>query len=141
MTCASCVANIERMVSPATVPGLISISVNLMSEQAMVEHNASILPAEEIAKAIDNLGFKASVVSSKELFSDNASTDSTIDTTTLKIYGMTCASCVSNVESALLRLPDVNARCSPRSQTFRRRNQHQAVTATHVQDILVTFKR
>jgi len=49
------------------------------------------------------------VVSSKEFFSDNASTDSTIDTTTLKIFGMTCASCVSNVESALLRLPDVSS--------------------------------
>lgn len=109
MTCASCVANIERMVSPATIPGLISISVNLMSEQAMVEHNASILPAEKIAKAIDEVGFEASVVSSKEVFSDIASTDPTIDTTTLKIYGMTCASCVGNVESALLRLPDVKS--------------------------------
>src|SRR5579859_7069757 len=109
MTCASCVANIERMVSPATVPGLISISVNLISEQAMVEHNASILSAEKIAEAIDDVGFEASVVSTKEVVSDSAPADSTIDTTTLKIFGMTCASCVSAVESALLNLPDVKS--------------------------------
>ena len=109
MTCASCVANIEKMVSPATVPGLISISVNLMSEQAMVEHDASIVSAEKIAEAIDDVGFEAAVVSTKETLSDNTSADPTIDTTTLKIFGMTCASCVNAVESALLTLPDVKS--------------------------------
>src|SRR5436190_16554615 len=53
MTCASCVANIENMVSPSTLPGLLSISVNLMSEQAIAEHDPSILSAEQIAEAID----------------------------------------------------------------------------------------
>lgn len=109
MTCASCVANIEKMVSPATLPGLQSISVNLMSEQALAEHDPSILPAEKIAEAIDDVGFEASVISTKVAYPESASTDTTIDTATLKIFGMTCASCVSSVESALLALPDVKS--------------------------------
>ena len=109
MTCASCVANIEKMVSPATLPGLLSISVNLMSEQAMAEHDPSILSAEQIAEAIDDVGFEAAVISTKEVISGNTPADSTMDTATLKIFGMTCASCVSSVESALLTLPEVKS--------------------------------
>ena len=109
MTCASCVANIEKMVSPSTLPGLLSISVNLMSEQAMAEHDPSILSADQIAEAIDDVGFEASVISTKEVISGNTPVDLTIDTATLKIFGMTCASCVSSVESALLALPEVKS--------------------------------
>ena len=67
MTCASCVANIEKMVSPSTLPGLLSISVNLMSEQAVAEHELSILSADQIAEAIDDVGFEASVISTTEV--------------------------------------------------------------------------
>src|SRR5271155_2074761 len=87
MTCASCVANIEKMVSPSTLPGLLSLSVNLMSEEALAEHDPSILSAEQIAEAIDDVGFEASVISTKEVVTGNSPIDSTIDTATLKIFG------------------------------------------------------
>ena len=109
MTCASCVANIENMVSPRTLPGLLTLSVNLMSEQALAEHDPSILTAQQIAEAIDDIGFEATVVSTKEVASANTPTDPTLDTATLKIFGMTCASCVSSVESALMTLPNVKS--------------------------------
>src|SRR5271170_3566200 len=86
MTCASCVANIEKMVSPATLPGLISMSVNLMSEEALAEHDPSVLSADTIAEAIDDVGFEASVLSTKEIGSGSTPTNSTMDTTTLKVF-------------------------------------------------------
>ena len=107
MTCASCVANIEKMVSPAHLPGLISLSVNLMSEEGLAEHDPSILSPEQIAEAIDDVGFEAAVISTKDANPPPA--DSDIDSTTLKIFGMTCGSCVSSVESALLSVPDVKS--------------------------------
>jgi len=107
MTCASCVANIEKMVSPATLPGLISLSVNLMSEEGLAEHDPSILSPEKIADAIDDVGFEANVISTKDAHPQPA--DSDIDSTTLKIFGMTCGACVSSVESALLSVPDVKS--------------------------------
>ena len=108
MTCASCVANIEKMVSPATLPGLISLSVNLMSEEGLAEHDPTILSPETIAEAIDDVGFEATVLSTKDSNPPHGA-DSSIDSTTLKIFGMTCGSCVSSVESALLSLPDVKS--------------------------------
>jgi Cu+-exporting ATPase len=108
MTCASCVANIEKMVSPATLPGLLSISVNLMSEQGLATHDPEILSAENIAEAIDDVGFEATVMCT-EVTNPDVPTDPTIDTATLKIFGMTCASCVGSVESALLTLPEVKS--------------------------------
>jgi P-type Cu+ transporter len=108
MTCASCVANIEKMVSPWTLPGLLSLSVNLMSEEGLAEHDPTILSAEDIATAIDEVGFEASVRST-EILNSATPNDPTIDTATLKIFGMTCASCVSSVEGALHSLPDVKS--------------------------------
>src|SRR5271156_3805853 len=58
MTCASCVANIERMVSPSTLPGLISLSVNLIAEHGLAEHDPSILPADKLVEAIEDVGFE-----------------------------------------------------------------------------------
>jgi len=110
MTCASCVANIEKMVSPTTLPGLLSLSVNLISEEALAEHDTSILSAQQIADAIDDVGFEATVLTTKlPPSTETSATNTPIDTVTLKIFGMTCASCVSSVESALLALPDVKS--------------------------------
>lgn len=109
MTCASCVANIEKMVSPGTMPGLFSLSVNLIAEEGLAEHDPSIVSAEDIANAIDDIGFEASVLSTQDISAGNAPTGLTIDTATLKIFGMTCASCVSAVESAFLSVPDVKS--------------------------------
>lgn len=108
MTCASCVANIEKMVSPATTPGLYLLAVNLIAEEGLAEHDPSIVSAEDIANAIDDIGFEASVISTKEMDPD-LPIDATIDTATLKIFGMTCASCVSAVESAFLLVPNVKS--------------------------------
>jgi len=84
MTCASCVRRVELAV--AAVPGVTAASVNLATERVHVEGGDSIA----IGAAIRQAGYDF--------------VEQTID---LRIAGMTCASCVSRVEKALLKAPGV----------------------------------
>jgi len=86
MTCASCVARVEKAI--ARVPGVESVAVNLAAESARVG-GAGIDPAALVA-AVAKAGYR--------------SPTRDVD---LRIDGMTCASCVSRVEKALRRLPFV----------------------------------
>ncbi len=87
MTCASCVARVEKALK--AVPGVESASVNLATEQATVQAAAGVT-ADVLAAAVRKAGYEV------------ASTE-----TTLQIEGMTCASCVGRVERALLKVPGV----------------------------------
>jgi P-type Cu+ transporter len=89
MTCASCVARVERAL--AKVPGVQAASVNLATEHATVEVDATFDPALLVG-AIERAGYE---VAREEV--------------DLGIEGMTCASCVSRVEKALLRVPGVSS--------------------------------
>ncbi|KAI8098548.1 uncharacterized protein BX664DRAFT_319008 [Halteromyces radiatus] len=62
MTCASCVHSIERAVSK--LDGILSISVNLMTETAKVEYNEKQIGLRTIVETIENLGFNALVANS-----------------------------------------------------------------------------
>lgn len=97
------------MVSPSTLPGLISLSVNLIAEQGLAEHDATLLTADKLVEAIEDVGFEASVMSTKEVISGSSTIDADFTTATLKIFGMTCASCVNSVESALLSVAQVKS--------------------------------
>ncbi len=58
MTCANCVATIERNLRKK-VPGLISASVNLATERAAVEFDPRLASIQFIADVIDKAGYKA----------------------------------------------------------------------------------
>jgi Cu+-exporting ATPase len=88
MTCASCVARIERGLQRE--PGVISADVNLASETASIAYDPAETGPAQLAAAVDRAGYTVP--------------QSTID---LAISGMTCASCVSRVEVALKRVPGV----------------------------------
>ncbi|KAG5852358.1 hypothetical protein ANANG_G00061550 [Anguilla anguilla] len=92
MTCASCVANIERNLQKHK--GIMSVLVALMAGKAEVKYNPQILDPPRIAQLIRDLGFGAT------LMEDNAIMDGKLD---LIITGMTCASCVHNIETKLKR--------------------------------------
>ncbi|XP_006879581.1 PREDICTED: copper-transporting ATPase 2 [Elephantulus edwardii] len=92
MTCASCVSNIERNLQKA--PGILSVLVALMAGKAEVKYNPEIIQPLEIAQLIENMGFEAAVME------DYTGSDGNIE---LIITGMTCASCVHNIESRLTR--------------------------------------
>ncbi|KAM3933020.1 copper-transporting ATPase 2 [Leptodactylus fuscus] len=96
MTCASCVSNIERNLKKKT--GIVSVLVALMAGKAEVKYIADQIEPTEIAQFIESLGFGAVVLE------DCTATHGSIE---LVITGMTCASCVHNIESRLTGTPGI----------------------------------
>ncbi|XP_072539678.1 copper-transporting ATPase 2 isoform X2 [Salminus brasiliensis] len=92
MTCASCVANIERNLLKHK--GIKSVLVALMAGKAEIKYDPEDVDPAQIVRLISGLGFGASLVE------DDAVNDGVLD---LSVTGMTCASCVHNIESKLRR--------------------------------------
>ncbi|XP_057194434.1 copper-transporting ATPase 2 [Triplophysa rosa] len=92
MTCASCVATIERNLLKHK--GIKSVLVALMAGKAEVKYDPALLDPSRIVRLISDLGFGASVME------ENTVQDGILD---LSVTGMTCASCVNNIQSKLLR--------------------------------------
>ncbi|KAM4789933.1 copper-transporting ATPase 2 isoform 1-T1 [Cyanocitta cristata] len=92
MTCASCVSTIERNLQKED--GIVSVLVALMAGKAEIKYKPELIQPLEIAQLIQNLGFEATVME------DNAETEGQVE---LLVTGMTCASCVHNIESKLMR--------------------------------------
>ncbi|MFM0667676.1 heavy metal translocating P-type ATPase [Paraburkholderia sediminicola] len=99
MTCASCALRVEKAL--AKVPGVTRASVNLATERARIESDASVDP-DTLADAVRKAGYDAT---------PSASTDAApllaLQPTELAIGGMTCASCAMRVEKALAKVPGV----------------------------------
>jgi len=57
MSCASCVAHVEKAI--AAVPGVVAVSVNLASERARVSVHGGRVPTGAIEGAVDAAGYKA----------------------------------------------------------------------------------
>ncbi|NWV13476.1 ATP7B ATPase, partial [Ptilonorhynchus violaceus] len=93
MTCASCVSTIERNLQKED--GIVSVLVALMAGKAEIKYKPELIQPLEIAQLIQNLGFEATIME------DHAETEGRVE---LLITGMTCASCVHNIESKLLRI-------------------------------------
>jgi Cu+-exporting ATPase len=88
MTCASCVARVERAIGKAD--GVGKASVNLATEKATVTFDPGAVSTSDLVGVVEGAGY--GVVTVQE---------------TLPIIGMTCASCVSRVEKALRNPPGV----------------------------------
>ncbi len=88
MSCAACVAHVTRALQQ--VPGVREAQVNLATEQARVRVTSREVPLAQLKQAVEEAGYQIPV-----------------DTTTLSVEGMSCASCVRHVERALKRLPGV----------------------------------
>jgi Cu+-exporting ATPase len=86
----------------AKVPGVTHASVNLATEQARVEGDATIDP-EALAAAVRKAGYEATL----RAHSDEVTSVEAPQVTELAIGGMTCASCAMRVEKALAKVPGV----------------------------------
>ena len=64
MTCGACTSAVEGAFK--NVAGVKSFSISLLSERAVVEHDTEILTPEQIAEMIEDTGFDAEIVESKE---------------------------------------------------------------------------
>nr|XP_020643725.1 copper-transporting ATPase 2 [Pogona vitticeps] len=96
MTCTSCVSSIEKNLEKED--GIVSVLVALMAGKVEVKYKPDRIEPLEITQLIENLGFGASVID------DDPGANGSID---LIILGMTCASCVYNIESKLTQTPGV----------------------------------
>uniref|UniRef100_A0A8C5MRG7 P-type Cu(+) transporter n=1 Tax=Leptobrachium leishanense TaxID=445787 RepID=A0A8C5MRG7_9ANUR len=96
MTCASCVANIERNLRRED--GIYSVLVALMAGKAEVRYNPAVIQPSGIAELIKDLGFGATVL---ENYDEG---DGVLE---LVVRGMTCASCVHKIESHLMKTKGV----------------------------------
>ncbi|TRY98762.1 hypothetical protein DNTS_025499 [Danionella cerebrum] len=92
MTCASCVANIERNLKNEY--GVHSVLVALMASKAEVRFSPSVIDPLRIAELIRELGFTATVMDNYD------GSDGSLE---LVVRGMTCASCVHKIESNLMK--------------------------------------
>ncbi|KAK6173176.1 hypothetical protein SNE40_016680 [Patella caerulea] len=92
MTCASCVNTIEKNIGK--LDGVVSVLVALLAQKAEVKYDAAYILPSQIAQAITDLGFNATVM-------DNEAVGEGV--VELNIQGMTCSSCVHLIESTLLK--------------------------------------
>ncbi|WP_080429162.1 heavy metal translocating P-type ATPase [Burkholderia ubonensis] len=112
MTCASCVARVEKAL--ANVPGVTRASVNLATERATVDAAAGVTTAQ-LVDAVRQAGYQATPVAEPE---PAIAPDAALGAIELDIGGMTCASCAGRVEKALSNVPGV-ARASVNLATER----------------------
>ena len=89
MTCASCVANVEGALR--SVPGVRNVVVNLATGKASVEYDPSLASPKALKKAVEDIGYSA-----------------TLNTASLQVTGIVCATCVANVQEGVRALPGVS---------------------------------
>jgi Cu+-exporting ATPase len=99
MSCASCVARIEKGLS--TMSGIVDAKVNFATERASITFDPSRAHMGDFVATIKDLGYEAGT-----------------EKVTMPIHGMSCASCVKKVEDALNGLEGV-ARASVNFATER----------------------
>ncbi len=90
MTCAACVANVDKKLKQ--VDGAQTVSVNLMTEKAKITYDSGITSPAKLIAAVKSIGYGAESIETRE---------NTIDQLDLKIDGMTCANCVISVEKSI----------------------------------------
>jgi Cu+-exporting ATPase len=88
MSCASCVAKIEKALT--RLPGVQTASVNLAAEKAAVTYDAERVGVSDLARTIGDLGYEVP-----------------LDRLIFSIQGMSCASCVATIEKALRGVPGI----------------------------------
>lgn len=101
MTCQSCVRNIEGNVN--TKPGVKSIKVSLQDKAGFIEYDPQITDPKQIAAIIDDMGFECPYQTS-----DDKSSGENVQFR-LRIFGMTCQSCVRNIEGNIGSKVGVNS--------------------------------
>jgi len=91
MHCASCVSAVEK--SLCRLDGVDEASVNLATETAAVSYDTKEVNDEKLKEAVEAAGYSLE--------------EEELQTRTLKIEGMHCASCVNSVQTMLEQLEEV----------------------------------
>ncbi|GAV30203.1 hypothetical protein PMKS-003712 [Pichia membranifaciens] len=102
MTCSSCSNTITN--SLLQIPGVSSVNVSLLTEEATIVHDSYIDPST-LCGAIEDLGFDANLISS---VSEKEPIPVMKYKTELTISGMTCTSCVKSITNELEKLDGID---------------------------------
>lgn len=114
MTCGACTSAVEGGFKD--VAGIKTMSVSLLSERAVVEHDLSILSSEAVAEIIEERGFGARVLDSQpspptthniKIGTSAKGVQRDLMSTTVAVEGMTCGACTSAVEGGFKNVPGV----------------------------------
>ncbi|KAF1914141.1 E1-E2 ATPase-domain-containing protein [Ampelomyces quisqualis] len=111
MTCGACTSAIDSGFQG--VDGVGNVSISLVMERAVVQHDPDTISAEQVKDIIEDRGFDADILSTdlptSPTAEDHFLSDSEDEhdllvgstaTTTLSVGGMTCGACTSAVEGA-----------------------------------------
>jgi len=98
MHCTACAQTIEKALKKE--PGIIDAYVNFAAEKATVEYDSSEISLDRIADAIKEAGYEPIGISKEGERTREVS---------LKISGMSCASCAATIEKALRKLNGVKS--------------------------------
>src|SRR5690554_5219123 len=94
MTCASCAQSIDHVLKQKE--GIHKANINLATDTAFITYDENILTIENVIETIESAGFDATLKNDK------------LKTLTLRVEGMTCATCAGNVDHAVKDLEGVN---------------------------------
>ena len=78
MTCASCVARVEKSISK--IEGVKNVSVNLATEKAMIEYETDRVNFNKVAENVEAAGYKIDFSSQSEKAGIKKDSDKAIDT-------------------------------------------------------------
>lgn len=121
MTCGSCTSSVEAAFEK--VDGVGNVTVSLIMERAVIQHDPIKISAATIADMIEDRGFEAEILSSDTLQSTPDESDMELfasgdeeeeeainmATTTLSVGGMTCGACTSAVEGAFKNIAGIKS--------------------------------
>ena len=93
MSCASCVARIEKRLRGLN--GVKEASVNLATEKAAILYDPKVIKERDLVLAIEDLGYHVPEISEKK------------EKLTISVGGITCAACVNRIEKALGKMSGV----------------------------------
>ena len=94
MTCASCANAIDQVLKRKD--GVIKANINLGNDTAFITFDESIINIDQVIETIESAGYDATIK------------EETLKSITLRVEGMTCATCAGNVDHAVRNLSGVN---------------------------------
>ena len=98
MTCVSCVRNIEGVMSAKN--GVLFVKVSLDNKLGYFKYDPKVTTPEVMCEGVSEMGFDASLIS--------PAVGSGGDVADIQVRGMTCQSCVKNIEGVVSDLAGVS---------------------------------
>jgi Cu+-exporting ATPase len=103
MTCSSCVSTVTAALQ--SLNGVSEVIVSISTNTVTLQFDPLVINSTDISGEVEDIGFDAKVLS-EESVPINLSLTS-FNKLVLSIEGMTCSSCSSTVETALLGIPSI----------------------------------